>query len=168
MSVHIPKPVSWPTLFATIDRLVLQSRQDASMDLRLATGTAGGKLAPGTTGSFDVACVAELRSSIGDQNTMRLLKLFALEARGRLPSQPGSLQSRKTISEEAHAFAGSAGMLGFRELAEACAALQLAEPDDSQFEQRLDHCRRARDAALRMISELIVNDEFAGPERSMA
>ena len=165
MSVHIPKPVSWPTLFAAIDRLVLQSRQDASMDLNLAAGLAGGKLAPS---SFDAACFAELRSSIGDQNTMRLLKLFIQEARGRFPSQPDSLQSRKTISEAAHAFAGSAGMLGFGELAEACTALQLTEPDHSQFEQRLDHCRRARDAALRMISELIVNDEFVGPVRSMA
>jgi CheY-like chemotaxis protein len=168
MSVHIPKPVSWPTLFATIDRLVLQSRHDASTDLRRAAGPAGRKLAPGTTGSFDAACVTELRSSIGDQNTMRLLKLFALDAGGRFPSQPDSLQSPKTISEEAHALAGSAGMLGFVELAQACAALQLARIDDGQFNQRLDHCRRARDAALRMISELIVNDEFADPVRSMA
>ncbi|MGH6753872.1 MAG: response regulator [Bradyrhizobium sp.] len=156
MDVHIPKPVNWPTLFATIDRLVVQSGQDA----RLAGEPTGGKPTPGASGSFDGACLAELRNSIGDQNAMRLLKLFVVEARRRFPSQPGTSQTREAISEEAHAFAGSAGMLGFRELAEACAALQSTGLDDSQFDRWLDRCRRARDAALRTIGELTVDDKF--------
>jgi HPt (histidine-containing phosphotransfer) domain-containing protein len=65
------------------------------------------------------------------------------------------------ISEEAHAFAGSAGMLGFVGLAEACAALHAADLDDIGFDQYLDRGRRARDAALEMIAELIAGDEFA-------
>jgi HPt (histidine-containing phosphotransfer) domain-containing protein len=99
---------------------------------------------------------------------MRLLKLFVLEARRRFPSQPDSPVSRETISEEAHTFAGSAGMLGFRELAEACNALQAAELDDIRFDECLDRCRGARDAALGVIRELIVDDEFAGPMRTTA
>jgi hypothetical protein len=59
-------------------------------------------------------------------------------------------------------------MLGFVGLAEACAALQSAELDDIRFDQCLDRCRRARDTALRMISELIVDDAFAGPVRTTA
>jgi len=165
MNVHIPKPVSWPALFATIDRLVLQSGQDARASAELA----GGKPGPRASGSFDGTAVAELRNSIGDQNTIRLLKLFVLEARRRFPSRPDSPESRETISEEAHTFAGSAGMLGFRELAEACAALQATELDDSQFDQCLDQCRRARDAALRTIGELTVDDEFVStPTRTSA
>jgi PAS domain S-box-containing protein len=39
MNVHIPKPVSWPTLFATIDRLVLQSSQDARLTTELRTAS---------------------------------------------------------------------------------------------------------------------------------
>lgn len=156
MNVHVPKPVSWPTLFATIDRLVLQNSQDAGR----AAGPASGKPIPQASGSFDEAAVAELRNSIGDQNTMRLLKLFVLEAHRRFPSQPASPVSRETISEEAHAFAGSAGMLGFRELAEACAELHSSDLDDSQFDRCLDRCRRARDEALRTVRELIVDDKI--------
>jgi signal transduction histidine kinase/CheY-like chemotaxis protein/HPt (histidine-containing phosphotransfer) domain-containing protein len=168
MNAHMPKPVSWPALFAAIDRLVLQNRQDASTDLRRGPGPAGRNPGPGASASLDETCVAELRNSIGDQNTMRLLKLFVVEARRRFASQRDSPESRKTISEEAHTFAGSAGMLGFVGLAEACAALQSADLDDIGFDQCLDRCRRARDTALRMISELIVDDAFAGPVRTTA
>ena len=168
MNVHIPKPVNWPTLFATIDRVVLQGRQRtsaASVSAAEATGKRSGSKSPD---SFDGASIAELRKSIGDQNTLRLLKLFIVDAGRRFPSQPDTPETRGTISREAHAFGGSAGMLGFVELAEVCAALESAELDDIRFNQYLDRCRRVRDAALAMIGELIVNDQFAGPARATA
>jgi DNA-binding response OmpR family regulator len=85
MNAHMPKPVSWPALFATIDRLVLQSRQDASTGLRRGPEPAGRHPEPVAFDSFDETCVGELRNSIGDQNTMRLLKLFVVEAHRRFP-----------------------------------------------------------------------------------
>ncbi|MDI1263681.1 MAG: Hpt domain-containing protein, partial [bacterium] len=70
--------------------------------------------------------------------------------------------AREMIRREAHALAGSAGMLGFEELTAACNVLQSADFDDGEFAQCLDRCRRARDEALGIIAGLTVDDEFAG------
>ncbi len=168
MNIHIPKPVNWPTLFAAIDRLVLQNRQGTSVALVSEAEAAGRRPGSNSLDSFDGARIAELRKTIGDQNTLRLLKLFVVDAGRWYPSQPDSPETRETVSRDAHTFGGSAGMLGFVELAEACAALEKAEPDDIRFNQYLDRCRRVRDAALAMIGEWIVNDQFAGSARSTA
>ena len=75
---------------------------------------------------------------------------------------------REGVTEEAHAFAGSAGMLGFEDLAQACAALQAAELTADAFDECLDRCRRARDAVLECIAELMVDDKFMHPARTTA
>ena len=167
MDLHIPKPVNWPVLFAEIDRLVLQGRQPTPA----GTGPAGmpaNAFALEENGLFDEEALKQLRNSIGDQNTLRLMKLFVLEARQRFDLHPTSPDARKSLCEEAHTLGGSAGMLGFGGLAEACAALQAAGPDGSLFNQCLEHCRLARDTALTKIAGLIVDGEFAGLARSMA
>jgi len=79
-----------------------------------------------------------------------------------------SPETRESVSEEAHAFGGSAGMLGFENLAKACAALQSAALKGQPLDQCLDRCRRARDAVLERVAELIVDDEFTIPMRSTA
>ena len=167
MDFHVPKPVSWPLLFATIDRLVLPREQIGPKEQEPAAEPTGEGYRA-TSLIFDRTCVAELRKAIGDQNTMRLLKLFVVDASQRFLGEPGSGEARAMICREAHAFAGSAGMLGFGDLAAACSALQSAELDDGQFDRCLDRCRRARDVALEMIGEMIVDDEFAGPLRTTA
>ena len=167
MDLHVAKPVSWPVLFAAIDRLVRQSRQSGPV-AEPAAEPAGEGPGPWTGEPFDGACVAELRHTIGDQNTMRLLRLFAVDARRRFAAAPESDEVRAIICQEAHAVAGSAGMLGFAELAQACAALQSAEFDDSAFEQHLGQCRHARDAALTKVAELIVDEKFADSLRTTA
>lgn len=93
---------------------------------------------------------------------MRLLKLFVVDARQRFSSEPRSEAAYEAIRREAHAFAGSAGMLGFEELTAACSALRSADYDDGQFAQCLDRCRSARDEALEIIAGFTVDDEFAG------
>lgn len=167
MNIHVSKPVNWAALFATIDRLVDQGAQPTSSRAYVAVASPGERTPGKTREGFDGKSIAELRSSIGDENAMRLLKLFAVEARQRFLSQPNSTESREATCREAHTFGGSAGMLGFEWLADACTALQSAEPNDDQFDQQLDHCRQARDAALAMIAEMITDGGSASLGQSM-
>jgi signal transduction histidine kinase/DNA-binding response OmpR family regulator len=159
MDAHIAKPVNWPALLETLDRLVARDgRQNPSCPRPVP----GSPAEPAASVSFEGARLAELRSSIGDQNAMRLLKLFVVDAHRRFSSEPHSEEAYDMIRREAHEFAGSAGMLGFEELTAACNALQAANSDDGLFAQCLDRCRRARDEALGMIAGLTADDEFSG------
>ena len=166
MTVHLPKPVNWPNLFATLDRLVLESRGAASGRPQLTgSGEAAGLR---NHNIFDTATLTLFRNTVGDQNAASLLKLFVVEARDRFVLQPTSAEARESISGEAHSFGGSAGMLGFEDLAQACLALQSVGLEGSQFDECLDRCRRGRDAALRKIAELMVDDSFVSPAQSTA
>jgi HPt (histidine-containing phosphotransfer) domain-containing protein len=109
-----------------------------------------------------------LRKSIGDDNTANLLKLFVVEAKQRFLSEPTSAETYRIMAEEAHTFGGSAGMLGFEVLANACGALHEAALRDRPLDEFLQWGRRARDAALVKIEELIARGEFTGPVRTTA
>lgn len=168
MNAHVPKPVNWPALFATIDRLVLECRESGG---REEDRMACRPVEPGVPHGFDVlndATLAGLRTSIGDDNTANLLKLFVVEAQTRFLSQPVSPEARGSMAEEAHSFGGSAAMLGFEALADACRALDAAALQDGPLDEFLEWSRRARDAALTRIEELIVGGEFAQPVRTTA
>jgi signal transduction histidine kinase/CheY-like chemotaxis protein len=165
MSAHVPKPVNWPALFATIDRLVLESRESKLIELQPGTDPSNKQAVTRNLDIFDHATLDKLRNSIGDPNTVNLLKLFVVEARERFLSPPTSLETHESVAEEAHAFGGAAGMLGFEDLAEACAALQSVELGGQAFDQYLDRCRRARDAVVESIAELVVDGEFTRPMR---
>jgi PAS domain S-box-containing protein len=168
MNVHVPKPVNWPALFTTIDRLVLECREsEGREDHRMAAGRSG----PDASRDIDIlkeTTLCLLRSSIGDANTANLLKLFVVEAQQRFLSEPTSPEARASMAREAHTFGGSAGMLGFETLAAACAAFHAAARDDCPLDEFLERCRRARDAALTRIEELIVGGEFTQPVRTTA
>ena len=119
MDMHVAKPVHWPTLFATIDRAVQDRKQILIKPSPLLAHELG-------AGAFDRTAISQLRNSIGAENALGLLNLFASEAHHLFTVQPGSPETRSDLCREAHRFAGSAGMLGFTELAEACIALELA------------------------------------------
>ena len=72
------------------------------------------------------------------------------------------------MAEEAHTFGGSAAMLGFEALGEACRALEEAALQDRPLDEFLERARGARDAAMLKIEELIVGGEFAQPVRTTA
>jgi HPt (histidine-containing phosphotransfer) domain-containing protein len=114
------------------------------------------------------ATLAVLREAIGDENTANLLKLFVVEAKQRFLSDPTSPETYRIMAEEAHTFGGSASMLGFEVLANACGALHEAALRDRPLDEFLQWGRRARDAALIKVEELIVGGEFSGPVRTMA
>jgi HPt (histidine-containing phosphotransfer) domain-containing protein len=62
--------------------------------------------------------------------------------------------------EEAHSFGGSAAMLGFEALGDACRALEEAALQDHPLDEFLERACYARDAALVKIEELMVGGEF--------
>jgi CheY-like chemotaxis protein len=168
MNVHVPKPVNWPVLFTTIDRLVLEYRDS---NFRRADRMPDRKVQPGVSHNVDVldeGTLTLLRKSIGDENAANLLKLFVVEARQRFLSEPISPEARRSMAEEAHMFGGSAGMLGFQALAAACAALEAATLQDQPLGEFLEWVCRARDAVLMEIEELIDDGKFAVPVRATA
>ena len=168
MNAHVPKPVNWPALLMTIDRLVLECRKDGGGEQNRMPGQ---QVELDIPDGFDVlkeATLAELRRSIGDDNTANLLKLFVVEAQQRFLSRPASPESRKSMAEEAHTFGGSAAMLGFEALAGACRALDEAAVQNRPLDEFLERARRARDAALVKIEELITGGEFTQPVRTTA
>ena len=168
MNVHVAKPVHWPILFATIDRLVLESRGNAP-----ATPSGAGDSADEVAGwsadnGFDETTYAQLRRAIGDESVAGLIKLFVADARQRFLPDAASREARELLCQEAHALGGPAGMLGFANLARACMALQSAGCDGEQFDPCLHRCRRERDAALARIEGLTIEVRSAGPEQSIA
>ena len=167
MNVHVPKPMNWPALFSTIDRLVFEYRENKGRAVDLTIPQVG----PSASQKFDIlndATLGLLRTSIGDGNTANLLRLFVAEAQRRFLPQPTSPEGRKSVAEEAHTFGGSAGMLGFEDLAEACRALHAVALKDRPLTPCLERSRLARDAALTKIAEILVGSEFTRPSRMTA
>ena len=101
-------------------------------------------------------------------NRVGLIKLFVADARQRFLADAASREARELLCQEAHTLGGSAGMLGFDNLARACMALQSAGPDGDQFDPCLHRCRKERDAALTKIDRLTLEVRSAGPEQSIA
>jgi signal transduction histidine kinase/DNA-binding response OmpR family regulator len=168
MNAHVPKPVNWPALFTTIDRLVLECRKNGSVEEDRMPGQQAELHLPDGFDVLNEANLAELRTSIGDANTASLLKLFVVEAQARFLSRPAYPEPRRSMAEEAHTFGGSAAMLGFEALADACRALDAAAFQDRPLDEFLERARHARDAALLKIEELIVGGEFTQPVRATA
>jgi signal transduction histidine kinase/CheY-like chemotaxis protein/HPt (histidine-containing phosphotransfer) domain-containing protein len=168
MNVHVPKPVNWPALFATIDRLVLECRKSGGGEEDRMPDREVELDIPDRLDVLTEATLAELRTSIGDDNTANLLKLFVVEAQHRFVSGPASPEARATMAEEVHTFGGSAAMLGFQALADACRALDAAARQDRPLDEFLERARHARDTALLKIEELLADGEFAHPLRTTA
>ncbi len=154
MNVHVPKPVDWPMLLATIERLVVGETRGETDSPRTANGNAAESDTGARPPIFDETVVAHLRKTLGWENAAKLLWLFAADARERFQTEPDAPAAREVIRREAHTFGGSAGLLGFLELAEACRALEAAPASDA-FDRALDRCRRERNAALRTLTELM-------------
>ncbi|WP_375413208.1 PAS-domain containing protein [uncultured Bradyrhizobium sp.] len=167
MDVHVPKPVNWPALFTTIDRLVLAGRKNGGGEADRTADRQIEQSPPQRRDVLNATTLNALRTSIGDENTVNLLKLFVVDARQRFLSDRHSPETRKTMAEEAHAFGGSAGMLGFEVLAAACAAFHEAALQNRQLDELRERCCRARDAALDKIEQLIAGGEFGIPMRTI-
>ena len=148
MDAHVAKPVDWPRLFDTIARLIEDRRRAADRALVAPA-------APAERPVLDWTTFRELQRMIGAENVLGLLEMLEADARLRFQSDPETAQSRAAQSESAHSFGGSAGMLGFAELSQACRDLEMSirGGDDTQgpmrrcreaLERALDQCRRLR------------------------
>lgn len=141
-SGFIAKPVDW----AALDVVLLGLAQPAQTEEEL-------NWVLGTTPVLNAAAFDELRASIGPINLIRLLSLFVVDANQRFADQNAA-----TLSDEAHSFGGSAGLLGFSALSEACCELvtAIASRGDvaAAFNNCINHRERAISHAETLIAEL--------------
>jgi PAS domain S-box-containing protein len=148
MDAHIAKPIDWDMLFSTIDRLVCPPDLGSTEGLRTV-----GAVAPSSGFAvLDVVRLDAFRSKIGGPNTAKLLALFETEIRDRFESPPAGPNSYPAFAAELHALAGSAGLLGFDELAECCRVLEGAALRCESLATELDRFREARDRALTQLA----------------
>jgi PAS domain S-box-containing protein len=146
MDLHVPKPVDWPRLFAAIARLIAESRGYVAGGV-----TADDTAEPADDTILERAKLTELRLRIGEGNADNLLRMFEIEAKERFATDPADLGA---LAQDAHNFAGSAGLLGFSELTQACRALYAAAKSGKDVAAALEHCRAARDRALAEIARI--------------
>ena len=146
MDAHITKPVDWPHLLAVMAELANAAAKPArAAGLEQAAPRASGVL-PGRTLVLDIQKRERLRAAVGPQNAQRLIGMFVAELRQRLAVWEQSPCGE--LAERAHSFGGTAGMLGFVELAAACAALQDAAREGRPLEELAAECRAACRRAL--------------------
>ncbi len=148
MDFYAPKPVDWPRLFAAIDRLVARTARVAAQPLRAAAALDGN--AP----VLEAAKLAELRRLIGEANAAQLVRMFEIDARQRFVIAPEFPDALRAVAEEAHSFGGTAAMLGFAELAQACQALSASAGRGEPLTALLARCRAARDRAVTQAENL--------------
>jgi CheY-like chemotaxis protein/HPt (histidine-containing phosphotransfer) domain-containing protein len=149
MDFHAPKPVDWPRLFSAIDRLVAACKGDTPIG-QVGADVRSGFKAP----VLDMAKLTELRGLIGEANTAHLLGMFEIDARARFDIVPKDSDARRAIADEAHSFGGTAGMLGFAELAQACQALSMSAGRGEPLTAPLQRCRAARERAMVQVVRL--------------
>lgn len=167
MDVHVPKPIDWPALLAIIERLVLAERRGETAPPPAMEAIAGPHT--GARGMiFDDTVLTHLRKTLGVDNARKLLTLFEVDVRGRFLTRSNTPAEREALCREAHTLGGSAGLLGFLELAEACRALEAIPPASEAFDGALDRCRCERDAALRKLGELVTNEAPARQDQANA
>jgi PAS domain S-box-containing protein len=159
MDLHAPKPVDWPRLFAAMTKLVEEHRRKAPHLTAQRQGAHLGEPGASQRVTLDRAKLRELQRMIGADNALNLLQMFEAEAKGRFQIGLVDSQPLPILAEDAHAFGGSAGMLGFIDLMEACRHLEVAIRSGQRPEPALELCRVARDRAL---DELVtLPDELA-------
>ena len=143
MDAHVPKPIDWPRLFSMLDELVLDDAEWHALFV-----DPNDTHAPDSgTAVLDAGKLAELRRAIGPANAARLVKMFEAEVKGKF-GQADDERERAQIAAEAHSLAGSAGLLGFDELGQACRGLHAAALAGEPLDPALAACRAARDRAL--------------------
>jgi len=154
MNALVAKPIDWDVLFATIDRLVQ----------RLEFGFNQGDAANATVSCadvpvLDIAKFDAFRDRIGPPTTAKLLRLFEAEIRDQFEALQAGPDGHAAFASTAHALAGSAGLLGFEELAERCRALEEAASRRESCEAELDGCRRARGSALTQLARAMIDGD---------
>jgi HPt (histidine-containing phosphotransfer) domain-containing protein len=103
---------------------------------------------------LDRTKLRELRRHIGEENTLSLLRIFEADACVQFPPGAEHARSPASLAADAHSFGGSASMLGFHELTQACQNLEASARNREGLIRALDQCRASRDRALDELSAL--------------
>lgn len=153
MNGYFAKPISWNALFERMDHLV---------GLYRATdpGTGGGNrldaLAPDGLPTLNRTTLNHIRETLGDESAANLVKLFAIDARLQFQLLGSREIDQAAIAKKVHSFGGSAGLLGFDRLTDACRML-CAGVGGAMFADLLAECRLQCEQALDEI-DLCLND----------
>lgn len=155
MSAYLAKPVNWPVLFETLDRLIGQHRA-----ARGNCGDAGVPVreGPAPLAVLNRATLGQISLALGIESTTNLIRLFAVEVRQfQQLCSPGV--GRLAIERDAHSFGGSAALLGFDRLAEACRGLSV--DGETAFDELTARCQQECAAALDEIALRLGGAGFA-------
>lgn len=105
---------------------------------------------------FDPVAFDSIAALLGGQKTSETLVKFLNELQGRLKRDDLEPSGRDTFQRDAHVVTSIAGMLGFNDLAQSCAAVVMASLDEGQaFELKAIEVLRARHRATAQLHILI-------------
>ncbi|MDR3494350.1 MAG: ATP-binding protein [Ancalomicrobiaceae bacterium] len=140
MDDHIAKPIDWPLLFSTLDRLANASVGIDDLPV------------------LDHHTLAELRSMFGADAAQELVDLFAVELESRTAALSGTAAAA-ALAVEAHALASAAKSIGCAELSRRCKELErkiTAGSDDigTELAAILAAAARAGDAIRREAGQI--------------
>ncbi len=162
MSAYLAKPVNWPLLFETLDRLIGQHRATRGDGGDAAVAVREG---PAPLAVLNHATLEQISIALGVESTANLIRLFAVEAR-QFQHLCSLDVERLAIERDAHSFGGSAGLLGFDRLAEACRVLSVGDVETA-FDELTTKCQQECAAALDEIASRLSGAGFADA-RTMA
>ena len=134
MDDHVGKPINRAELRATLTRW---------LDAR--TACAGDSGAPPT---FDAAAFESIADLLGPDKTAETVVKFLREIETRLSPDDLAAAAREAFQRDAHVVTSIAGMLGFVDLAQACAAIVMSPLDAADFEAKGIDVVRAKAAAI--------------------
>ncbi len=145
MDDHVGKPINRAELRATLSRWLLAARPAASEE---------------ATPTFDAIAFDAIAGLLGPDKTNETLRKFLREIDGRLDAANlGAANSdaacRETFQRDAHVVTSVAGMLGFVDLAQTCAAIVVSPLDAADFEPKAVEVVRAKASAMLRVIALI-------------
>ena len=142
MDDHIGKPINRAELRTTLGRWLEAVRSQESEETAEDLG-------------FDAETFDAMADLLGETKTQETLKKFLKELETRLHGDDIGPGERIAFQRDAHVVTSIAGLLGFAELAKACAAIVVATPDADTFELSGVEVLRAKDRAVHRVMTLI-------------
>ncbi len=143
MDDHVGKPINRAELRATLARWL-----DAARPVAEATETA---IAP----TFDQATFDGIADLLGPAKTTETMGKFLREIEGRLSAETLAAAAHEAFQRDAHVVTSIAGMLGFVDLAQTCAAIVVSPLDAADFEAKGTQVIRAKAAAMLRATALL-------------
>ncbi len=143
MDDHVGKPINRAELRATLARWLVAGRATAETP------------APETTPTFDQATFDDIADLLGPAKTVDTIGKFLREIEARLSADGLAAGAREPFQRDAHVVTSIAGMLGFVDLAQTCAAVVVSPLDAADFDVKGAQVVNAKAAAMLRATALL-------------